>query len=290
MLYIVNRNFNMKNTCVTLGKFDGLHRGHMLLIDRAVKFSRENDLSSVLFTFDLNKKSIYSSENKKRIIEACGIDCCIVYPFDELTMNMEAQDFIKNILVEQLGVKKIIVGSDFCFGHNRKGNVAFLKENETRYGYKVDVVEKLSIDDNVVSSTYIKQMLENGCVTDVEKHLGRKYSIDGIVSKGKQLGRTIGFPTANIIPEKNILLPRLGVYSTEVVIGNTRKKGITNIGNRPTVNGDYVSIETFISDFNSDIYDQYIKVEFIEFIRPEMKFESLEALKEQINKDMATIQ
>ena len=290
MKIICSRDFKLNNTCVTLGKFDGIHKGHRLLIDSAVAYAKDLcskgiDAKSVVFTLDLARKSIYTMEKKLKLIEECGVDVCIVYPFDEMTMNMEAQDFIENVLVGQLGTKHIVVGEDFAFGHGRKGNVKMLRMFAEKSGYEVDVKEKISIDDNIVSSTFIKECLDKGDVKNAGKYLGRNYSIEGRVIHGKQLGRTIGFPTANIDISEDTIVPKLGVYDTRVYVDDKEYKGITNIGHRPTVDGGNVNVETNIFGFDKDIYGKTIKVDFVSFIRGEKKFASVDELKEQIKKD-----
>lgn len=287
MLCINDRLFNLKNTVVTLGKFDGVHKGHMYLINRAVQDAKDMNLQSVLFTFDLNRKSIYPPAEKLDIIKEMGIDVSIIYPFDSRTVEMSASTFIEQVLVGQLDVKKIVVGEDFCFGHNRKGNVKMLEDYGKIYGFSVEKVTKLRYEEGIISSSVIKDCLAKGLVKEASELLGRTYSIRGVVSLGKQLGRTIGFPTANIIPEENVIMPRFGVYKTQIIIDENVYAGITNVGCRPTVNGDYVSVETYIKAFNENIYDRQLQVNFLDFIRPEKRFETVDELKNQINKDLS---
>lgn len=290
MELINDRFFKLNNTCVTLGKFDGLHKGHMTLINKTVEYCKKSGLKSVLFTFDMPRKCIYTNKQKNELIEESGIDYCIVYPFDSHTSKMEPEEFIENILVRSLGVKKIIVGSDFRFGHNRRGNVQMLLQYSAYFEYEVETVNKLSVDDRIVSSTLIKDYLMKGNIQEACRFLGRNYCIEGKVSAGQQLGRVLGFPTANIYPDNNVIMPKFGVYETKVYVSDEIiRKGITNIGCRPTVNGTHVSVETFIFDFEGDIYEQCIKIEFERFIRAEMKFSSINELKEQIKKDIDSV-
>ncbi len=290
MICIDSREFKFSNTCITLGKFDGIHKGHMLLINKAVEYSASHpDVSSVLFTFNMPRKSIYTGEQKREITSQCGIDIYVEYPFDEKTMNMSANSFIKDVLVSMAGVKAIVVGADFRFGHNREGDVDMLKKYAPVYGYEIEVCEKVADNGQIVSSTAIKEYLSKGDICNASKLLGRDYSIEGNVSSGKQLGRTIGFPTANIIPDDSIIMPRFGVYVSEVMVDGIVRPGVTNIGCRPTVNGDNVSVETFIKNFEEDIYGKKINVMLKKFIRPEKKFSNIDELKKQImiDKDFA---
>ena len=287
MLCIDDRKFSFKNTVVTLGKFDGVHKGHMYLINKTLQEAKSMNCQSVLFTFDMARKSIYPISEKMEIIESMGMDVAIIYPFDIKTIEMSAVAFIEQVLVAQLGVRKIIVGEDFCFGHNRKGNVQMLEDYGKIHGFTVEKVTKLCLEDKTISSSLIKDYLAQGLVNEASNLLGRIYGVRGVVSAGKQLGRTIGFPTANIIPDENVIMPRYGVYKTQIAIDEKVYDGITNVGCRPTVNGDYVSVETYIKDFNEDIYDRQLQVKFLDFIRPEKRFESVEELKNQINKDLS---
>lgn len=292
MKYIVGRdNIKLNNTVVTLGKFDGIHLGHKLLIDESIR-SKEYGLTSVLFTFGQNNedKYIYNEEEKRKLIEDTGIDVCIVYPFDNITRNMSANDFVEKILVGDLGIKKVVVGKDFRFGKGRCGDVELLKSLSEQYGYEVTVFEKkMSGDGKKISSRRIRDNIANSNLDIVNRELGRAYSFSGIVSKGRQLGRTIGFPTINIIPDEGKVLPKNGVYASRIVFENepdVHYVGMTNVGNNPTVaNGLRKVIETNIFDFNKVVYGQKVQVYITKFVREERKFGSLDDLKQQISKD-----
>lgn len=260
-----------------------------MLVDRTIDRCKKDGFKSVLFTFDMPRKCIYPKNQKLELIEKSGIDVCIMYPFDVRTAQMEPEEFIEQVLVGQLGIKQMIVGSDFCFGHNRRGNIHMLVDNAGIFGYDVEVAQKLRIDGRIVSSTLIKEFLSKGDIKNAVKYLGRNYVMEGVVTCGKKLGRTIGFPTANILPEDEVIMPRYGVYKTKVFVRGMVKPGITNIGCRPTVGGENVSVETFIKDFSGNIYGEKICVEFEYFIRPERKFATVDALKSQIYEDISQI-
>lgn len=305
----IELNIDTKSV-VALGKFDGLHDGHMLLIDKLLKCSEEG-YTSIVFTFDYREnsvfdvdtmKNIYTSEEKAAVLESFDIDILLEYPFDDEFAAMEPEAFVRDILVSMLHVGHIVVGEDFRFGRNRKGDVGLLKKMADDYGYQVIAIPKRKSEDNqIISSTLIREHIAEGNMENVIKLMGRPYSITGRVRKGKQLGRRIGIPTANILPEKGKLYPPAGVYATRIRILDADMgmshdsfrfyRGITNIGDNPTVNENgNITIETNIFDFDSDIYEKSIKIEFISYIRAEMKFAGVEALKNQMNKDIELAQ
>ena len=305
----IELNMNTKSA-VALGKFDGIHDGHMLLIDKLLKCSEEG-YTSVVFTFDYRKnsvfdvdtmKNIYTSEEKAAIIESFDIDILLEYPFDDEFAAMEPEAFVRDILVSMLHAGYIVVGEDFRFGRNRKGDVGLLKKMADDYGYQVIAMPKRTSEDHqIISSTLIRGHIAAGNMENVIKLMGRPYSITGRVRKGKQLGRRIGIPTANILPEKGKLYPPTGVYATRIRVVDADMgtfhdsfrfyRGITNIGDNPTVNENgNITIETNIFDFDSDIYGKTIKIEFISYIRAEMKFAGVEALKNQMNQDIKLAQ
>ncbi len=305
----IELNMNTKSA-VALGKFDGIHDGHMLLIDKLLKCSEEG-YTSIVFTFDYREnsvfdvdtmKNIYTSEEKAAIIESFDIDILLEYPFDDEFAAMEPDAFVRDILVSMLHAGYIVVGEDFRFGRNRKGDVGLLKKMAVDYGYQVIAMPKRTSEDHqIISSTLIRRHIAAGNMENVIKLMGRPYSITGSVRKGKQLGRRIGIPTANILPEKGKLYPPAGVYATRIKVVDADMgafhdsfrfyRGITNIGDNPTVNENgNITIETNIFDFDSDIYGKTIKIEFISYIRAEMKFAGVEALKNQMNKDIELAQ
>ena len=296
MKYIVGRdNIKLDNTVVTIGKFDGIHLGHKLLIDESIR-SKDSGLTSVVFTFEQNKDSkyIYTEDEKRKILEETGIDVCIVYPFDDITIKMSAHDFVKNILVDQLGVKKIVVGKDFKFGKDRQGDASLLIQLSMIYGFEVVVYKKRQASDGEeISSRKIREDIVNSNMDKVSEQLGRPYSFSGIISKGRQLGRTIGFPTINIIPDEGKVLPKNGVYASKIVFEdeeNVEYMGMTNIGNNPTVaDGLKKVVETNIFEFDKQVYGRQVQVFIVHYIRNEKKFTNIDELKNQISRDKELI-
>ncbi len=301
MKIVAYDNVKLNNTAVALGKFEGVHKGHMLLINKITGLSnnkkpdniKSDDVKSVIFTINMPEDSVINLDNERyELFESCGIDYVCECPFDERISKLSPEDFIKNILVGRLGASYVVVGEDFGFGYKRAGNVETLKKYSKEYNYEVVVFEKLMIEDSIVSSSAIRELLDKGEVKLVADYMGRPYSVSGDVSEGKKLGRTIGFPTVNIIPDKKKKLPLPGAYETIVKIGKDSKvyKGITNVGNNPTVNsGSDALVETHLLDFDENLYGKHIQVDFIRFIRPEIKFKSIEELKNQLLIDKASV-
>ena len=284
----------IQKSVVTIGNFDGLHRGHQVLIKKAVEYAKSNNISSVVFTFKNHPvnyfkpnsiKNIITNDDKVRILKSMGVDYIINIPFDEYMTKISGVEFIKDILLDTLGAKKIIVGHDFTFARNKEGNIKLLQQLSNRYGFDLEVVNSIKLDDIRISSTYIRNLILNGNIENVYRYLGRNYKLSGEVIHAKKLGRTIGFPTANIRINKNMVIPKGGIYATKVYINGKTYYGATNIGYNPTVNGDSLSIETNILEFNEDIYGKVITIEFLERIRDEKKFNGIEELKKQLQKD-----
>ena len=246
---------NIADTVVALGKFEGLHKGHMLLINKVLQLSHETGKQSVVFSIDMpGTKRIYTIPERNRILEEIGIDFNITCEFTKKFASMKPEAFIKDVLVERLHPEYVVVGNDFRFGKNRQGDVALLEELGNRYGYEVLAFEKLREQGTVISSSYIREQIEQGNVDLIQEYMGRPYSIAGIVQYGKQLGTTIGFPTANLHEGDN-LLPAMGVYATKTVIDGKKYLSMTNIGHNPTFNhNDIITIETNIIDFEGDLY------------------------------------
>lgn len=293
MEHIYNeKNFHLKNTAVCLGKFDGIHKGHRLLIDTIKSYE---ELTSVVFTFALHPVTLFSKketklidtlEEKEEKLSKLGVDILISYPFTKETAAMEAEDFIKDVIVEKLDAKVIVVGKDYRFGYQRKGNVSLLKKYAKVYGYKVVSLEKVSADHHVVSSSRIRTEIKNGNMEQVQELLSVPYSLKGEVLHGKQLGRTIGMPTINQKVTDSKILPPNGVYVSRVYLEDGIHGGITNVGVKPTVSGEkVVGIETYIFDFSGDLYGKVIRTELLHFVRGERKFDSIAALTTQMHKD-----
>ena len=290
----INEIDNISKSVVTIGNFDGVHKGHQVLIKKTVKFANENNLKSIVFTFEnhpinyfKNKKikNIITNSEKISKIKKLGVDILIMIPFDSYMTKISPLEFIKEILIDKLDAKKIIVGHDFTFARRKEGNTKILKEMSFKYRFDLEIVNSIDINDIRVSSTHIRQLVDNGDVDKVNNYLGYNFLIKGKIIKGKQLGRTIGFPTANIKINDDLLIPKKGVYVTSVYIDDNIYYGATNIGYNPTVKGESLSIETNILEFSEDIYGKIIKLEFLERIRDEKKFNSIDELKLQLKKD-----
>ena len=293
-------NIKLKNAIVTIGKFDGNHIGHQLLFDTVRSLKQDGDCT-VVFTFNVPVSSVvdHDAPNSVRTIQTheeryqrqdmAGIDYVVEFPFNKQTMSMRPEDFVKEILVDRLDVKAVVVGEDFCFGKDRAGNVQMLKELGEQYGYTVYALKKViyqpeDFSDPVeVSSTLIKNEILRGNMEDVTRMLNRPFSMIGTILQGKHLGRTIGFPTINFAAPADKILPPNGVYATKTIIDGISYNSITNVGKRPTFDdGEYRTVETNIFDFNEDVYGKMAEVDFYKFIRPERKFESVEALMDEI--------
>lgn len=284
----------IKDSVVTIGNFDGLHRGHQVLIKKATEYAKVNNLNSVVFTFKNHPvnyfrpnsvKNIITNEEKVNILKSMGVDYIISIPFDEYMTKISGHDFVKEILLDTLGAKKVIVGHDFTFARNKEGNINLLHELSKKYNFLLEIVEPIKLDNIRISSTYIRNLISDGSVDKVYKYLGRNYQLSGEVIHSKKLGRTIGFPTANIRINENMIVPKVGIYVTKVYIDKYVYYGATNIGYNPTVNGNTLSIETNILEFDEDIYGKVITIEFLERIRDEKKFSGIEELKQQLQKD-----
>lgn len=301
MEYIENtRNIRYKNTAVTMGKFDGIHAGHRALIDKMKDYG---GLKKVVFTFSLspaaiqetqayeeNFKSIYSNAERREILSGLGVDAAVFYPFDRETMEMEAADFVKKVLAEQLDAKVLIVGEDFCFGHKRRGDTNLLEKLSGEYGYKLVVVKKEMTQYGIISSSKIRDAIIGGDLSAANEMLCFPYFIMGNVREGKRLGRKINSPTINIYPDGKKLLPPYGVYATKTRINNVWYEGVTDIGIRPTVEETLIPrAECHLFDFEDDIYESEVLISFHKFIRSEKRFGSVEALMEQIERDKENV-
>lgn len=284
MEIITGLDFKLKNSSISLGKFDGIHIGHRYLLSQIMKQKR---FVPTVFTFEMNTSSpnIYTQEEKNNIFQEIGIEREVIFPFCEETRNMLPQEFIEEILVKRMDAKYICVGKDFCFGRNRKGDIHTLERYASEYGYVLEAVDKLSYNDEIVSSTRVRSLIEKGNVETANAILGAPFFMIGKVLHGNQLGRTLNMPTANILPEEGKKLLPFGVYATTVQIADKQYFGVTNIGKKPTV-GEYdIGVETYIMNFQEDIYGKDIQIHFHKFLRAEKKFENIEQLKKQIEAD-----
>lgn len=285
-----------KPSAAAIGKFDGIHRGHQSLL-RHVLEQKEKGLQAVVFTFDPSPATFFSGESlpelttkreKRRLFEELGIDVLIEFPLNAGTASMEPERFIEEILAGRMKTAYIAAGEDISFGKAGKGDAALLERMAGRFGYRTQIIEKVCLDGVEISSSYVREVIKAGDMEKAERLIGEAYSVSGVVAHGKKLGRRLGMPTVNLLPEKEKLLPPYGVYFSEVSVGERVYKGTTNVGCRPTVGGEkQVGVETYLYDFAQDIYGKEIAVRLFSFHRPEKKFESVEALKKQMAADIA---
>lgn len=286
-------------TIVTLGTFDGVHKGHKSILEKITSSSKNTGCESVLLTFfphprmvlqqNTDIKLLNTIKEKAMLLEQHGINNLIIHPFDHAFSRLTAEEFVKNILVDKFMVRKIIIGYDHRFGRNRTADINDLIQYGEEYNFEVEQISALEINEVSVSSTKIRNALNAGYLETANRYLGYSYFLTGNVVKGKQLGRTIGFPTANInITESYKLIPDKGVYVVSSEIAGKTVYGMMNIGNNPTVGGVAESIEVHFFDFNSDLYNQEIRVNIHYKIRNEIKFPSVNHLKEQLKEDQKT--
>ena len=290
MNYVTGKTqFDLEGPCaVSLGKFDGLHQGHQLLVDRILKKKKEG-LDSLIFTFDFGERpALTLPEERRELLRRENVDYLVECPFVPALSHMEPEDFVWEVLKKRLHAKYLAVGTDFRFGYQRKGDYHLLRKMSESCGFQVDVVEKACWQGREISSTYIREELEQGHMELVNQLLGYAYSVTGEVLHGRQIGRTLGMPTTNLLPKEQKLLPPNGVYATRTVIAGEVFEGITNIGYKPTVGGETrKGIETYLFDLDRNLYGEIIQVQFYGYERPERKFSNLKALKAQIESDVA---
>ena len=286
---------------VAIGNFDGMHLGHQSVIETARKTRNKSSLGVVTFEphprqyFQKNQPifRLMKSETRKRFLKSLEIDALFELPFDYSLANLSPEDFIETILLEKLNVKNVVVGPDFRFGKNREGSVNLLKSYQEKKKLDLHIANPLIIEGKVASSSEIRKKLTEGSIVDVTKMLSRYYEIDGIVEKGFQRGRNLGFPTINV-GLKNTIVPKHGVYAVLIKILSHNKeralRGAASIGSRPTY-GDYEpNVEVFIFDFDENLYGEHVSISLVEFIRPELKFNSEDELISQMKEDCETIE
>lgn len=288
MRYIENTTdfYSDGPSAVTLGKFDGLHRGHQKLIREILKLSQKQ-YRSIVFTIAPEKNPVLlMPQEKRRILESNGVDCMIRCPFIPEILGMEPETFVREVLCRRLQARYVVVGTDFRFGHNRSGDVSLLTALQKLYGYHLIVVEKECYGAREISSTYIREALSSGDMELVETLLGYPYRVHGTVLHGKQLGRRIGMPTINLIPDKQKLLPPAGVYYSNVSVGGISCSGVTNVGYKPTVDGTFLGVETYLYGIHEELYGQEAEVSLLHYKRPEQRFSDVEKLKAQMEQDI----
>ncbi|MFK5972511.1 MAG: bifunctional riboflavin kinase/FAD synthetase [Flavobacteriaceae bacterium] len=287
------------STAITIGTFDGVHIGHRKILERLIKNTGSSNLKSTLLTFfphprmvlqkDTDIKLLNTIGEKTRILKALGLDYLIVHPFTKEFSRLSATEFVRDILVNSLQVKKIVIGYDHRFGRNRNANITDLRAFGNTLEFEVEEIPAQEIDDISVSSTKIRKALEEGDIKRANQYLGYHYMLTGTVKKGKSLGKKIDFPTANLhIAEHYKLVPKNGVYVVKSKIDGRTVYGMMNIGYNPTVSGTEKSIEIHFFDFDKDLYGDEIQIDIIDRLRDEQKFESVEALRNQLYKDKKT--
>lgn len=288
--------YDKKPSVVTIGTFDGVHIGHKAILKRLTDAAEANRLESVLLTFFPHPRQVVQSvsnlrlintiEEKKKLLEKEGLGSLVIHPFTKEFSRLTAEEYVRDILVKELAAKKIIIGYDHRFGRNRTADISDLKEYGKIYGFEVVEISAQELDEVAVSSTKIRRALENGDIATANNYLGYDYFLTGTIVKGRKIGRTINFPTANIhIDETYKLIPKIGVYVVRTLINDKTYYGITSIGTNPTVNGDAKTIETHLLDFEGDLYGETLEISFLKYIREEKKFESVQELQSAIEED-----
>lgn len=288
--------FELHNkSAVAIGKFDGIHLGHQKLLEKVIE-QKKNGLLAVIFTFDPSPAALFSGstikelmtkEEKRTVFAQMGIDVLIEFPLTLETAATEPERFVKEYLSQKLNAAVIAAGTDLSFGKKGAGNAELLQGLAKECGYQVEIIDKVSLAGEEISSTLTRDAVEKGEMEKVTALLGTPYRVQGVVTHGRKLGRTLGMPTVNIVPEEGKLLPPNGVYYSKVWLENRAYPAISNIGYKPTVSDqEILGIETYLYDFDEDVYEKEIVVELLSFQRKEIKFEGVEALKHQIHQDM----
>lgn len=290
----------LKKAVVTSGTFDGVHLGHQKILQILRETTKASGGESVVLTFWPHPRMVVSQDSqglkllstideKIELLEQQGVNHLLIVPFTREFSELSSEEYVQSILLDTIGTKKLVIGYDHRFGRNREGGFEYLEQNADRFGIELEEIPRQEIENLVISSTQIRESLQEGNIKAANELLGRPYTFSGIVVKGRQLGRTIGFPTANIqVAESYKLIPANGVYAVKALVRGNRLNGIMNIGNRPTVDGIGRTQEVYILDFSDDIYGENVTVELVDYIRSEQKFNGLDELKSQILKDKET--
>jgi riboflavin kinase/FMN adenylyltransferase len=288
--------FNESNTCLAIGAFDGLHKGHQLIINQAINEARQNNYPAAVLSFHPHPleiipgktppPSIVSRRQKISFLKELGVDYYFEQEFNQDFSQLRAEEFINDILLAKIKVNTVVVGDDFRFAHKNEGNVEILKNMGELHGYQAKIISQLHASDDRISSTRIRNLLKKGRIKKAEKLLGRPYQICGEVVHGKKRGRKLGYPTANLKLETNYALPPEGVYAVRVYYEGEEYVGAANLGYNPTFNNQDISFEVFILDFDEELYGKRLCVDIIEFIRSEKDFEDKEELIKQMDQDI----
>lgn len=296
--YFNNKKCQLLHPIMTMGTFDGVHQGHRKLLRKLVIEAKKNHGEAVVITYYhhpleiIHRKTfpylLSESNIKENLLRNLGVDSVLYLNFDKRMAEMSAEDFLSEIIIGELKAKEIVVGYDTHFGKNREGNYSFLKKNQERFGYELHYVEPYKLDNKIISSSIIRDLVREGSMKKAQEYLGRTYSLTGSVVHGEHIGTEIGFPTINIAPFDDYkLIPALGVYITSLLIDGKKYYGVTNIGYSPTLKRSHIKeVETFIFDFNQDIYDKSIEIFFHRHIRDEKLFDSTEKLIKSIDNDI----
>lgn len=284
-----------EKTAVAIGKFDGIHLGHQALLKEIITAKKEG-LKSVAFTFypspaavfgGCEEKVLTTPEEKREYFRKAGVDYFVEYPMNRQTAAVEPLDYIKEYLVGRMHAKLVVAGPDLSFGRQGKGDFALLEKYSSEYGYTARQIEKVCAGGGEISSTRVRNAVKQGDMREAALCLGCYYSVGGTVLHGNELGRTMGFPTLNLVPDREKLLPPFGVYYSLVTLEGRQYHGVTNIGRKPTVHaGDEVTVETNLFHYDGTAYGQQINVELMKFVRPERQFDDKQQLMEQIHKDV----
>jgi len=282
-------------TAIAIGNFDGLHKGHMEIMNTLKSVAIENSLNSLCYTFSEHPVNVIKGKNslpliadnnhKEELLFSAGIDTLFFEDFERVK-DIPAEEFVKEILVNKLNMKVVVVGLHNHYGKNGEGDIKLLRELGQKYGFLVYMVKPLYLDDVMCSSTKIREYISTGEIEKANQMLGRAFKISNIIIKDKELGKTIGFPTANMMPKNNMLMPKAGVYATTTNAGGKIYKSITNVGDCPTVNDNKIKFETHIIDFNENLYGKEIEVMFHAKMRDTVSFENIEGLKKQLSYDV----
>lgn len=274
----------LANCAVTMGKFDGIHRGHQKLVEK-IKERKALGEQAVLFAIDASSNMILTSQERASLLERMGVDVLVECRLDDRIRHMKAENFIKEILMGDLGASYVVVGEDNRFGFERKGTPELLKEFGRKYGFSVDILPKEMDGKRKISSTFIREELKKGNMEKISSLMGMNYFVEGDVVHGRGMGHKVLLPTTNLVPPKSKILPPNGVYVTTSYFDGRTYGGITNIGCKPTVGESFIGVETYLFDCDEDLYGKKCRVDFKKFLRPEKKFPSLEALKARLLAD-----